>query len=116
MTTLRTIPFLLVLLCWQSPLSAADLAKPRIEVFKAARTLQLFDGDQLIKTYRVALGTNPVSPKTRQGDRATPEGSYVICNKNPQSKFHLSLGISYPGPDDAIRGLKAGLISKREYQ
>ncbi|MEO6786007.1 MAG: L,D-transpeptidase, partial [Chthoniobacteraceae bacterium] len=45
-----------------------------------------------------------------------PEGAYFICNKNPQSKFHLSLGISYPGPADAKRGLDAGLISKTEYK
>jgi hypothetical protein len=87
-------------------LPAEDLAKPRIEVFKAKRLLQLFDGDKLIKTYRVGLGTNPVPP----------EGSYFICDKNPQSKFHLSLAISYPGPADARRGLDAGLISKIEYK
>ncbi len=71
---------------------------------------------QVIKTYPIALGSNPVPPKERQGDRATPEGSYFICQKNPQSQFHLSLAISYPGPADAKRGLKAGLISDAEYK
>lgn len=113
---LRTIALGLVFICWQISLVAAELAKPRIEVFKAKRELRLFDGTKLLKTYRVALGTNPVPPKKRQGDRATPEGSYFICRKNPQSQFHLSLGISYPGPADAKRGLAAGLISKQEYQ
>ena len=114
MTYWRAISFLAVLLGLQVPHSAAELSKPRIEVFKAKRELHLFDGDRLIKTYRVALGTNPVSPKERQGDRATPEGSYFICHKNPQSQYHLSLAISYPGPADAERGLKAGLISEKE--
>ena len=47
---------------------------------------------------------------------ATPEGTYFICYKNPQSLFHLSLGISYPGPSDAERGLKEGVISAQEYK
>lgn len=95
---------------------AGDLADPRIEVFKARRELLLYDGKRLIKTYRVALGTNPVPAKEREGDRATPEGAYFICDKNPRSKYHLSLGISYPGPHDARRGLAAGLISRAEHQ
>jgi murein L,D-transpeptidase YafK len=112
----RTIALLAVFGCLRASLTAENLSKPRIEVFKAKRLLQLFDADKLIKTYRVGLGTNPVPPKAQKDDRATPEGSYFICNKNPQSKFHLSLAISYPGPADARRGLDAGLISKAEYQ
>jgi murein L,D-transpeptidase YafK len=112
----RAILLLLSAGCLPCSLVAAELAKPRIEVFKARRELLLFYGDQLIKTYRVALGTNPVPQKERQGDRATPEGFYFICQKNPQSRFHLSLGISYPGVADARRGLKAGLISEQEYK
>ncbi len=88
--------------------------KPRIEVYKAKRELHLFDGTRLIKTYPIALGSNPVPPKKIEGDRATPEGTYTICHKNPKSQFHLSLAISYPGPQDAERGFKDGLISDLE--
>jgi murein L,D-transpeptidase YafK len=109
------ISFAVALLCCAASLATADLVKPRIEVFKANRELKLFDGDQLIKIYRIALGTNPVPPKERQGDRATPEGSYFICHKNPQSQFYLSLAINYPNATDAKRGLKSGLISRAEY-
>ena len=114
MFTLRRFLFVLALGCVQFSLAAGDLAKPRIEVFKAKRELRLFDGDKLVKSFRVALGTNPKPPKEREGDRATPEGSYFICRKNAKSQFHLSLGISYPGPHDAERGFKAGLISERQ--
>lgn len=110
------LPLLLTALALQVPLLAEELGKPRIEVFKSRRALQLFDGKRLIKTYPIALGTNPVPSKEREGDRATPEGTYFICNKNPQSKYHLSLGISYPGPHDAKRGLAAGLITEAEHQ
>ncbi len=115
MTILRVLSFCLAVICWQTTLAAANLAMPRIEVYKAQRELRLFDGTQLVKTYRVALGANPVPPKAQEGDQATPEGTYFICLKNPQSKFHLSLAISYPGPADAERGLKAGLISAAEH-
>ena len=116
MNIARAIFFLVALVCCGGSLIAAELAKPRIEVFKAKRELRLFDGDHLIKTYRVALGSNPVPPKERQGDRATPEGSYFICHKNPQSRFHLSLAINYPNAADAKRGLKSALISRAEYE
>jgi murein L,D-transpeptidase YafK len=117
MTLAHALPLLVVLACAQAAPPAAEppLAKPRIEVFKAKRELQLFDGDKLIKTYRVGLGEKPVPPKEREGDMATPEGTYFICHKNPASKFHLSLAISYPGPADAERGLKAGIITKKEH-
>jgi len=106
---------ILLILCWfRSSVYGADLAQPHIEVFKAKRELQLFDGERLVKVYPVALGSNPIPPKEREGDRATPEGSYFICQKNPQSHYHLSLAISYPGPQDAERGFKEGLISEEE--
>jgi murein L,D-transpeptidase YafK len=111
----RAISSLVALVFWSAPLSASELAKPRIEVFKEKRELLLFDGDKVIQSYCVALGTNPVPPKEREGDRATPEGSYFICQKNPNSQFHLSLAISYPNEADARRGLRDGLISRAEY-
>ena len=111
----RALSLILALMSFPFSLLATGLATPRIEVFKARRELQLFDGAQLIKTYHVALGANPVPPKEREGDLATPEGTYFICQKNPKSKFHLSLGINYPNAADAARGLKAGLITNAEY-
>jgi murein L,D-transpeptidase YafK len=116
MASRRRILIVLALGFFPWLLVAADLANLRIEVFKSKRELQFFDGQRLIKTYRVALGTNPKPPKKREGDKATPEGSYFICRKNPRSQFYLSMGISYPGPHDAERGLKAGLISEAEHK
>ncbi len=86
-----------------------------IEIFKARRELRLVDArGHVIQVYAVALGTEPVAPKQVEGDGATPEGTYFICRKNPRSRFTLSLGISYPGPQDAARGREAGLISAEE--
>lgn len=98
-----------------SPLPAT-LEAPRLVVRKARRELLVFSGERLLKTYRVGLGTNPVPPKERHGDRATPEGRYFVCRKNPRSQFVLSLGLSYPNGADAERGLKAGLVSPAQHR
>jgi murein L,D-transpeptidase YafK len=90
--------------------------RPRIEVSKSKRELRFYKGNHLFKTYRMGLGSNPISPKEREGDGATPEGSYLICAKNPASKFRLSLAINYPNAVDAKRGLKGGIISQAEYE
>ncbi|MCX6878683.1 MAG: L,D-transpeptidase [Verrucomicrobia bacterium] len=116
MRWMLTLAVLAVLAGLQVAATALELRKPRIEVYKAKRELRLFDDATLVKTYPVALGSNPVPPKERQGDRATPEGTYTICQKNPRSQYHLSLGISYPGRHDAERGFKAKLISAAERQ
>src|SRR5262245_31786852 len=88
--------------------------KIRIEIRKKARTLTLLDGDKPVKTYEMVLGFSPVGDKEVEGDGKTPEGRFYVFTKNPGSKFHLSLGVSYPSIEDAERGLKSDLISKTE--
>jgi murein L,D-transpeptidase YafK len=57
-----------------------------------------------------------VGDKLTHGDGRTPEGQYYICVRNPNSKYYLSLGLSYPNVQDAQRGFQAGLISAEQYQ
>ena len=57
----------------------------RIVVVKSTRTLTLFNHGQVLKTYQVALGGDPVGAKTKAGDQKTPEGEYVIDSKNPRA-------------------------------
>tara|TARA_B100001248_G_scaffold262270_1_gene257120 strand:+ start:4379 stop:4867 length:489 start_codon:yes stop_codon:yes gene_type:complete len=82
--------------------SAPSLAKTvdRILIEKDYRSMTLFDGDKVVKSYRIALGPEPVGHKVQEGDGRTPEGRYKITYKNPNSKFHLSLKISYPNRED----------------
>jgi murein L,D-transpeptidase YafK len=87
---------------------------PRIVVDKSERTLTLRSGETVVRSWRVGLGLEPVAPKAREGDNATPEGAYFVCVKNPRSRFRLSLGLSYPGPADAERGLRDGLITSEQ--
>ncbi len=78
---------------------------------------------KLVKVYSIAIGRNSVGDKEYEGDKRTPEGSYYIEGKNPNSGYHKNLGISYPdktdlqeakakgvrpGGDVKIHGLKNG--------
>ncbi|MER5172112.1 L,D-transpeptidase family protein [Thioclava kandeliae] len=70
----------------------------QIQVFKKDRKMYLFSGDQVVKTYDIALGGQPVGPKQFEGDGRTPEGVYYIDGRNPNSAYHLSIRVSYPNP------------------
>jgi murein L,D-transpeptidase YafK len=90
--------------------SAADLPRAdRIVIAKSTRTLTLLRAGQVLKTYKVALGGQPVGAKDRQGDNKTPEGLYTIDSRNQHSQFHLSLHISYPSAADRERARRLGV-------
>lgn len=90
------------------------LVDPRLLAEKSRRTLTVFSAGRPVKTYRIALGDRPEGPKEREGDKRTPEGEYYVCMKNPESRFDLSLGLSYPSAEDAERGVRDKLIGTRE--
>jgi murein L,D-transpeptidase YafK len=90
------------------------MSEIRLEIHKAKRELHLFKDDLLVRSFSVALGFAPDGDKEIEGDGKTPEGRFYIFTKNSKSKFHLSLGISYPSFDDAERGLSNDLISQNE--
>jgi murein L,D-transpeptidase YafK len=82
---------------------------------KKKRLLQIFDGEKLVRKYKIVLGFAPFADKQIEGDGKTPEGEFYVFTKNDQSRFHLSLGLSYPNIEDAKRGLKEKIISQEEY-
>jgi len=81
----------------------------RILIEKNARRLMLISQGEVLKSYKIALGGNPIGPKERQGDNKTPEGTYVIDGRNKDSRFHLSLHISYPNERDKNRAKELGV-------
>jgi murein L,D-transpeptidase YafK len=81
----------------------------RVIVNKARREMLLLRGESVLRSYRIALGRNPDGPKMEEGDCRTPEGRYIIDRRNPQSRFHLSLHISYPDETDRARALERGV-------
>ncbi|WP_106746627.1 L,D-transpeptidase family protein [Yoonia maritima] len=81
----------------------------RIQVLKGQRTMQLLHQNQLLREFRFQLGFSPEGHKVHEGDGRTPEGSYLIDRRNPNSRYHLSLGISYPNANDVAYARSQGL-------
>lgn len=80
----------------------------RIVIVKSQHTMTLMAHGQVLKSYSVALG-RASGRKERKGDHKTPEGLYIIDQKNERSRFHLSLHISYPNSIDQKRAHDAGV-------
>lgn len=106
---------LLALLVVMAMAVSVDGAALSIVIYKEKRVLELRRNGAMIKTYQVGLGFAPAGHKMKSGDGKTPEGNYYVCVKNPNSRFYLSLGISYPSADDAQTGLATKLISRDEH-
>jgi murein L,D-transpeptidase YafK len=87
----------------------ATVKADRVVIVKSTHTLTLLSHGQALKTYKVSLGRGGSAAKNQAGDRETPEGEYVIDAKNPHSRFHLSLHISYPNARDRERARKQGV-------
>jgi murein L,D-transpeptidase YafK len=103
----RPLGLLFILLL--SAYAGAAVQADHIIVYKSQHKMELLANGKVIKSYKVALGGNPVGPKTRQGDHRTPEGHYRIDTKNAHSQFHLSLHVSYPNAEDRESVRKLGV-------
>ncbi|MCP5367199.1 MAG: L,D-transpeptidase family protein [Hyphomicrobiales bacterium] len=107
----------MVILCAATPVRAgpaeaapAPVAKAdRVLVLKGARKLMLLSHGRTLRAYRVALGRTPEGHKQHQGDGRTPEGSYRLDWRNPDSRYHRSIHISYPAPEDRARARRLGV-------
>ncbi|GAA6209738.1 L,D-transpeptidase family protein [Cognatishimia sp. WU-CL00825] len=80
----------------------------RVVVFKEQRKMYLMHHKKVLKSYDVGLGFAPAGHKQREGDGRTPEGEYKINRRNPNSEFHLSIGISYPNANDRAYAARNG--------
>jgi murein L,D-transpeptidase YafK len=99
----------------ENQIALIKINNPLLVIRKSERLLDVYDADELVKTYKVALGFAPVGDKQREGDGKTPEGEFFVAAKNARSRFYLSLGLSYPNTEAAERGLREKLISVEEY-
>ncbi len=86
----------------------ADTDIDKLVVYKSKRRLLAYSNGQLIKTYKIALGRQPVGHKEFEGDKKTPEGLYIINDKNPNSAYHKNLGVSYPNKKDVENAKRLG--------
>ena len=81
----------------------------RILIEKGARRMTVFQAEGNPRVMQIALGKTPRGDKIRQGDGKTPEGLFRIDRRNAQSRFHLSLGLDYPRPQDRKRAAAQGV-------
>lgn len=81
----------------------------RLLVDKSDRTLTLFADGRVLATLPIALGSDPVGPKEREGDGRTPEGRYVVDEHRTASRFHRALHLSYPTATQRSRAAARGV-------
>jgi len=107
---LLVVTFLLFVV-WRATGATPESAKQadRVVIEKSKRTMTLMSGGSVLKTYKVALGGQPVGAKQRIGDHKTPEGLYVVDQKKAVSQFHRALHISYPNARDKENARKLGV-------
>lgn len=79
-----------------------------VVVNKGERRMALFNENQVLRRYDIKLGWAPEGHKQIEGDGRTPEGIYRIDRRNPNSRYHLSIGISYPNAADIAAARAVG--------
>ncbi|GGH70000.1 murein L,D-transpeptidase YafK [Filimonas zeae] len=80
----------------------------KLVVQKSQRQLLAYEKGKLVKTFPISLGRNPIGAKEFEGDKKTPEGTYFISAKNPNSGYHKNLGVSYPNQQNLERAKQLG--------
>ena len=107
-----------VLASEEGPGAAMKLSVNGVSIYvsKMGSTLTLSQYGRTIGQWSAKLGReSSAGDKKRQGDEITPSGKFYVCTKNDKSQYYLALGLSYPGIEDAERGLKDGLITQEQY-
>lgn len=107
-----SIAVCLLIACGFAAHAAGKRSLPQADhiiIVKSEHTMTLLRQGQVLKTFRVALGHEPVGAKVQQGDQRTPEGLYTIDSRNAHSQFHRALHISYPNAGDRERAKRLGV-------
>ena len=110
-TIIRLTSLIFVLLCLTSSIANADSLQfaDNVVVIKSQRKMYLMRNGKMWKQYAIMLGLNPVGHKEQKGDNRTPEGRYVLNGRNPASRFHRAIHISYPNEADRAKAREKGV-------
>ena len=92
-----------------SPQAGEFPVADKVVVDKSSRKLHLLKGGVAFRTFEIALGIRPVGDKEHEGDFKTPEGSYLLDARNPDSEFFLAIHVSYPNRGDRVQASEKGL-------
>ncbi len=94
--------------CSSAPPNIGGVKADQIVILKSKHLMILMANGKPLRSYRVALGKSD-GAKERQGDHKTPQGQYVIDQKNARSHFHLALHVSFPNTADRKRAYDDGV-------
>ncbi len=94
----------------------ADIVSPEVYVYKEKRRLYVIQSNVLVRDYPIGLGFHPTGDKETEVDGRTPEGDFLICQKNPVSRFNKALILNYPDKPHAERAFFAGILSPPEFK
>ena len=100
--------FVAIIVLTTQPL-AAELFADRVVVDKSGRTLYLYRGQEVLRSYDIALGLMPEGHKEREGDFRTPEGDYRLTARLLESDFFMAIQISYPNRADIAQARAQGV-------
>ncbi len=90
---------------------AAAVPYPSSEIFfrwlKREAVLELWARNDAgpfrhVADYPILSSSGRPGPKRKEGDKQVPEGFYIIDRFNPESLYHLSLGLNYPNDADRV--------------
>ncbi|MGO1117419.1 L,D-transpeptidase family protein [Rhodovibrionaceae bacterium A322] len=97
----------------EGPLDGADFARQRplfLRLFKQESLLEMWvqeDGRwTLLKEFEICRWAGKLGPKEREGDHQSPEGFYLVGEKqlNPNSSYHLSFNLGFPNVVERAQG------------
>ncbi|MDD9807937.1 MAG: L,D-transpeptidase family protein [Gammaproteobacteria bacterium] len=89
--------------------AAKTVEADKIWVQKSERKLHLMKGREIVRTFPIHLGRQPLGHKRREGDSRTPEGLYSVRSRNSVSEYYRALEISYPNHADRLRAAVEGV-------
>ena len=88
-----------------------------IRIFKKEEVLEVWlqkdNGEYaLFLDYPICIYSGELGPKTREGDKQSPEGFYTVGREamNPNSQYHLSFNLGYPNAYDRAHGYSGSLL------
>ena len=88
-----------------------------IRIFKKEEVLEVWlqkdSGEYaLFLDYPICIYSGELGPKTREGDKQSPEGFYTVGREamNPNSQYHLSFNLGYPNAYDRAHGYSGSLL------
>lgn len=84
-------------------------AADKVVVIKSEKMLYLYKEGRVLASVPVVFGANPEGHKQQEGDERTPEGSYRLDFKKPDSAYHKAIHISYPNTDDIASARRRGV-------